>query len=239
MGLKDFLKNFFFYTTVPKCVCCADKLAREERALCGDCYEKYKFMKQVGCQRCGKLLERCKCSNGLLSSYGIRTLVKVFRYIPTNNTDGNIPTNQLIYVIKRVGRYDLVDFLSDEISNSIRYSVADYKNCIITEVPRSKKRVRKYGLDHSQVLAKAVARKLGITYVSILKSKAKKPQKKMGGEERLKNAKFAYKNRPNLDGKRVIILDDIVTTGASMCAAGKLLYGLSASEVIGCAISVV
>jgi ComF family protein len=152
--------------------------------------------------------------------------------------DERIPSNQLIYVVKRVKRRDLLDFISDEVITSIKNSIK-YENYVITNVPRKRNRVMKYGLDHSEEIAKCISRKLGIGYVKLLKSKSKKAQKKTHGEERLKNAKFDYVRKPDdVEGKRVILVDDIVTTGASMGASAMLIRALGAKEVVGASLAI-
>ena len=72
-----------------------------------------------------------------------------------------------------------------------------------------------------------------------MKSKLKTPQKKVHGEQRIKNAEFDYlKKHPSVRGKRVILFDDIVTTGASMGASAMLIKGLGAKEIVGACIAI-
>ena len=97
----------------------------------------------------------------------------------------------------------------------------------------------KYGIDHAELLAKSLAKKLSAQYYQPIISKSKKAQKKTSGEERLKNAQFKLKVRAkSLSGKTVIIVDDIVTTGSSMGACAMLLRGLGAKKIIGATISI-
>ena len=66
-----------------------------------------------------------------------------------------------------------------------------------------------------------------------------KPQKKTHGEQRLKNAKFDYRRRiPDIKGKNVLLVDDIVTTGASMGNSAMLLHGLGAKRIVGVCLSI-
>jgi ComF family protein len=144
----------------------------------------------------------------------------------------------LIYVAKRNKRFDLFDLLSDELCHAIKASL-NYDGYVVASVPRDKKRVKKYGFDHSECLAKAIAKKLGLNYEKILISKSKKAQKKTHGEERLKNAVFDYrKSLPNINGKKVLLVDDIVTTGASLGNSATLIKGLGAKSIVGVCIAV-
>ena len=236
--MKEFVRNLFFYMTVPKCVSCRTKLLKSDRALCRECIKEYERTKDRSCSVCFKKLYECKCPNEYLERHAVHKLVKVFRYKPSEDPNEKVPANELIYNVKRVKRRDLIDFISDEVVNAIKNSLK-YEECIITNVPRKSSRVLEYGLDHSEEIAKVVARKLDIEYVKLLKSKLKAPQKKVHGEERIKNAEFDYlKKHPSVCGKRVILFDDIVTTGASMGASAMLIKGLGAKSVLGACIAV-
>ena len=238
MKIKDLYKKILFYTSVPKCVCCREKLNADDVALCEKCNAEYEKTKDRICSVCFKPLGECICTNEYLERHMMRKLIKVFRYKPSSDPNERLPSNELIYNIKRGKRNDLLDFISNEMISSIKNSLK-YENYIITNVPRSRKRVLKYGLDHSAEIAKAIAKKLNIEYVCVLKSKSKEAQKKTHGEERLKNASFDYISKaPDIKGKRVILVDDIVTTGASMGASAVLIRGLGAKEVVGAAIAI-
>ena len=104
-------------------------------------------------------------------------------------------------------------------------------------MPRRRAAIKKYGIDHAKILAKALAKRLGCQYVSCLISKSKLPQKSTFAKERISNAEFDLKN-VDIKGKRVIIVDDIVTTGASLGSCAALLHAVGAKEIVGCAIAV-
>ena len=147
-----------------------------------------------------------------------------------------MPSNYLIYSLKQDNRDDVLDFLSDELVEALNASIeinsTDY---VITNVPRRRKAIIDFGYDHSKDLAVLVARKLKIQYVEILASKSKKAQKTLYGHDRVVNAKFEYKCKDNfsLKGKNVILVDDIVTTGASMTNSATLIKGLRPKQIIG------
>ena len=232
-------KDILFYLSVPRCVCCQKRLDKDERALCHSCFSEYLETKRLSrCSHCLKNFSECLCPNDYLEKHCVHKLIKLFRYKPSESPDERIPANQLIYIAKRNKRVDLFDFLSDELCHLIKASI-DYDGCVITSVPREKKRVNKYGFDHSECLAKAIAKKLGLRYEKILKSKSKMAQKKTHGEERIRNALFDYRKRiPDIKGKRVLLVDDIVTTGASLGNSATLIKGLGVKSIVGVCIGV-
>jgi predicted amidophosphoribosyltransferase len=149
-------------------------------------------------------------------------------------SDGSVvPSNELIYKLKRSYRKDLIDFVADELARSVIAEIPDYDEFAITSVPRSKKRVRKYGYDHAQKVACALAQRLGIKYVKVLESKQLRAQKLSEGREaRIANAKFDYCGNKTVPPK-VFVFDDVVTSGASMGNCATLLRGIGAKTVVG------
>lgn len=235
MKLKNLLKLIVHYISVPKCVCCEEKLGYGKGALCDSCLEIYREIKTRDCSLCSKPLYRCSCSNSYLEAHYVKKLIKVYRYLP----ELSLPTNRLIYSLKRDDRDDVLDFARRELSAAIKNSVENPSEYIFTYVPRRRKSVVKYGIDHAQLLSKALAKEFSAEFYPLLISKSKSPQKSTAGEERLKNAKFKYKkNSPNLSGKKVILVDDIVTTGASLGTCAALIRGLGAKTIVGCVMAI-
>lgn len=106
----------------------------------------------------------------------------------------------------------------------------------ITWVPLSRRRLRKRGYDQAELLAKLIAKHLGQRPVRLLKKlRDTPPQSRTGSaEKRRANIAGAYAClRPALvQGKRILLVDDIVTTGATLSEAAKVLKNAGAKEVI-------
>ena len=234
MTIKEIWKNILFYATVPKCVCCKEKLDINDAPLCKRCLKDHEWRKSLLCTACAKPFKECTCAPVYLQNHYVKRLVKLFRYRSSFDEELKVPSNELIYNVKRYDRVDLIEFIAQELSESIVKSIPDYHKFSVTNVPRSRRRIIKYGHDHSAKIAKAVARRLGIEYVSVLKSLQKKAQKKLSRKrERLTNAKYDYKRSANLTSEKVFLVDDIVTSGASMGHAAMLLRGLGAKTIVG------
>ncbi len=236
MDIKKFLNDVFYYVTVPKCASCGVRLLKNDRALCSDCHKEYLNAKLSDCSLCGKILSECECSNKYLRSHFLSKLIKVYRYIPEEEP----PTNQLIYRLKRENREDIRKFLSNEIIEAIKNKNLDLSDFIITNIPRRKKSIKKYGFDHTEKLAKILSKELSLEYVRLLKSEAVRDQKQNRDRaERIANAKFDYLPKaPDIKGKSVLLVDDIVTTGASLGAAAILIHGLGAKKIVGVTIAI-
>ena len=235
IDIKALWERILFYVSVPTCVCCRRRLDIHETALCSSCFEKHQRLKFRNCSRCGKKLHECSCSNEYLEAHYVRKLAKVLYYM---QRDDMLQLNSLIYSLKRENRKDVLDFCSKELAEVILRSFPKAKECIVTNVPRRKKSIIKYGFDHAELLAKEVAKNIGGTYKKILVSNVKTEQKKLYGESRILNADFDICDDIDLKGKNVIVVDDIVTTGSSMGAAAMLIHGLGAKRIYGATLGV-
>ena len=235
MKLKELIDSIFFYLSVPKCVGCGERLRKEENVLCDGCTAEYENVKRRNCSICSNTLDRCVCTNKYLDAHYVHKLIKVYRYLP----DDKLPSNRLIYSLKRDNRSDVLELLSGELYSAVLHSVKDPSEYVFTNVPRSRKSTVKYGYDHAALLAKSLAKRFSATYYQPLISKSKQPQKKTSGEERLHNARFAVKkNAEDLTDKKIILVDDIVTTGASLGASAMHLKSLGAKQIIGAAVAI-
>ena len=112
---------------------------------------------------------------------------------------------------------------------------------IVTWVPVSRQRLRQRGFDQVELLAKAVSPELGISAEGLLE-KIRNNQANSGlktSAERRANVLGAYRAvRPELlRGKRVLLLDDIVTTGATASECARVLLTAGAEEVIFAAVA--
>lgn len=235
------LDTILFYISVPKCTCCRTRLDREDVALCSACKIKYDNLISRNCSLCSKLLRECSCTNEYLDAHYIHHLIKIFRYFKEDEFDEERPqTNALIYSLKRDNRDDVLDFLSKQLAKSIQHSIKSPDKFLITSVPRRKAAIVKYGIDHAEKLGKRIANILGIKYIKLAKSDVKREQKKATNRlERVQNASFSLLDKnTDLKGQNIIIVDDIVTTGASMGTLATLLKGAGAGKIIGATIAI-
>ena len=180
------------------------------------------------------MLCECFCPTPYLSKHGVKRHIKLFRYRPSETHKHSL--NLLLYRLKHDNVSLLRDFLAQDLKEAMEKTLGKTDDAVITFVPRTVREKRKYGFDQSKELAKALAKKTGIPFLVLLKRTAKTPpQKKLRStEERIKNAKASYAPacKENLRGRTVFLLDDTVTTGASLSACAHILRSMGAKEII-------
>lgn len=102
-------------------------------------------------------------------------------------------------------------------------------------VPVSRKRRRQRGYDQAALLAGQLARRTGLPLVRALKKPVdNRPQSSLRSrEERAENAAGAYRVTKNVRGLRLLLADDIYTTGSTMAECAKTLLRAGAESVDG------
>lgn len=106
---------------------------------------------------------------------------------------------------------------------------------VIIPVPMTKRSLLRRGFNQSLLIAKEVSAKTGIPVDmdSLQKTKETLPQVGLDGRERLRNLKGAFSVKRNIGGKRVLLVDDVMTTGATLRECAKALLEAGAIEVSG------
>lgn len=109
---------------------------------------------------------------------------------------------------------------------------------LICSVPMSWQRWRKRGYNQAELLAKGVAKILGIPYQPLLIRRAgEHSQHSLGKTQRFANMKNAFESKVELEGGHIVVVDDIITTGATLNSAALALLEAGADQVSGWAVA--
>ena len=102
---------------------------------------------------------------------------------------------------------------------------------VVTWVPTTGARRRARGFDQGQVLARAVARRLGLPCRPLLRRLPGPPQTGANRADRLTGPRLARRWGASVAGRRVLLVDDVVTTGGTLVVAARLLRTAGADYV--------
>ena len=129
----------------------------------------------------------------------------------------------------------LYKFFSDYIINNKKYANFINNYDIIIPVPVHKKREKKRGYNQTELIANKLAEelKIGVETNILIKEKNTKPQSTMNKENRVINAKNVYKikNEERIYQKKVLLLDDIFTTGSTVEECSRMLKLANPSKI--------
>ena len=103
----------------------------------------------------------------------------------------------------------------------------------VAAVPVSKKSILARGFNQSLLLGKAVseAKSLKLLPHALIKTRATAPQSSLDRKDRLKNLRGAFKANQSVEGLRIILIDDVITTCATAHECSKALINAGAKEV--------
>lgn len=105
---------------------------------------------------------------------------------------------------------------------------------VLIPVPSGRRSIRERGFSTADLLAKRISVRLGIPMECAVKANPdKEEQKTLSVKERYENAKSSFYLDPRCDvrGKRVLLIDDVSTTGSTLAAIAELLNGAGAADV--------
>lgn len=145
-------------------------------------------------------------------------------------------TRQLISAIKFDRKRRAI-----ELPGRVLAKLVDWEPDCVTWAPTSHGHKRKRGFDQAELLARIVARELGLPCVQLVeRSRGSGHQTGRNRAQRLEGVEFQSKPVP-LTNERlgsVMLIDDIRTTGATLCAAGDAVLGAGATSISGLTLAV-
>ncbi len=229
MRFEIVLRDLFF---PPRCSGCGERLPIGGGVLCPLCKEKYELQKSALCPICGGAVSSCGCSEKNFTSHGISKLHKLFYYYAG---DAEAVQNRLVYQLKHKAYRPLVTFLAKEMAASLPDEIrALGKTLFVTYAPRTRAAVRREGFDHMAHLSLALAKELGATHAVLLaRRKGKEQKKRRGIGVRYLNMReaFFYCGKDATPPRRVLLIDDVATSGATLSSAAMTLHRAGVKRV--------
>ena len=229
--MKKRLQKLLDLIFVPHCAACGERIPAGEGPLCPACLAAYELALLGTCPLCGRVLSECVCLGDKLEGTGISALIKLFYYYPRDSAVQNF----MIYSLKHRADRRVIDRLADDLAGAIlRHCDTVCEEYMITYAPRSKKAKREHGFDHMAYLSRAVADRLGIPCRSLLSRRGggeQKTQKNTAARQRNMRDAYRYTGKLDLRGKHILLLDDLMTTGATLKAAARTLRSAGAKKM--------
>lgn len=215
---------------------------------CSNCLRYIKDFKYLYvCVKCFSLIKKLSgnmcpiCSKPLDSLYTDECLEcfqykKKFKQIKQAGIyEGAL--KELIHLLKFYGKRRIADLLFKFIVENIEEGYLGWPD-VIVPVPLSKKVLKERGFNQTEVIGRKTAKHLNKPFLNVIeKVKETMPQNKLGREDRIKNLKGAFRTDFSFKGKKVLIIDDVYTTGATMNEMAKVILEKGADEVRGLAIA--
>lgn len=101
----------------------------------------------------------------------------------------------------------------------------------ITYVPATHAAFRRRGFDHMELVARALSDSIGCPYANILARPLAQDQRSLSGKQRIENLAGRFSTLDCAIPQRALLVDDVFTTGATLCAATDALLAAGCEEV--------
>ena len=219
MKIFKIIKNNIISTIYPKkCICCGE-IIDEDQFLCDFCNKNIERINLDDfCFDCGYEKSECVCKYNV---YRFNSVISVFK---------NIDFAQKAYYSYKFGRKQHCSkFFAEQISDAVKSYYKEIKFDCICYVPSYKR----HQYNHSLYIAEDVCEIMSIPLDKDLLKCVKKTKKqhKSSIKERLNNVDGKYFAEKNIDGKTILLIDDIKTTGATLDECSKVLLFARADSV--------
>ncbi|MBR1478265.1 MAG: ComF family protein [Lachnospiraceae bacterium] len=218
------LKDAVYPRHCPVC----DEIVGGGEKICADCMRELKLVKAPWCMSCGRPIrdahERChECKRA-----GMREFVRgrvLYEYPSVAKS---------IYRFKYGNRAEYAEFFGGEMAYFLKDFIDGTAADGIIPIPLHKKRMKKRGYNQAGLLAEELGKVCNIPVYDklLIRVKNTAPLKMLGLSERQNNLKKAFNISQNgVKLKRVILVDDIYTTGSTIAEAAHTLRTYGVSEV--------
>lgn len=222
---KEMLVSVFFPRRCPVC----DAVVLHGEKICTSCAKKIPYIKEPACKKCGKQLENERqeyCGDCSRKVHHFLQGKAIFSY--------RVGMKLSMYRFKYSNKREYADFFAEEAAR--RYGTwLSYRGIeVIVPVPMYAAKKRSRGYNQAEVFAMALGKDTAIPVDRYLVKRIKNttPQKSLNDKQRKDNLKGAFQVQTNIvKYSKILLVDDIYTTGATIDAIAETLKKAGAKEV--------
>ncbi|MFH1377748.1 MAG: ComF family protein [Planctomycetota bacterium] len=199
-------------------------------ALSEDGFDSLPWIDGAFCHRCGApsapgLGEQDRCASCRDLTLVFRRAISVWRYEP--------PVSDVIKALKFKGRLSAINVLAVPLAERIRAVGLDATVDAVCPVPVRPASLKSRGFNPALEIARVVARHLNKPFLPNLLTKTRNtaPQATLPRPKRISNLKDAFVAETSASGLRVLTIDDVMTTGATLTECSRALLAAGAKSV--------
>ncbi|MBP5174165.1 MAG: ComF family protein [Clostridia bacterium] len=220
-----------------KCAACGETETRGLGVLCPACSGKLDEISAELCPVCRKAVSRCTCVRENMRESGASGVAKLGFY---RSSETGSPLNRIVYRLKSNRDRLLADELASRLIPGIRLVAArcgsDLSDAVVTWVPRNRRRAAREGVDQAKLLAESIADAGGLSCWGLIERRRNggQAQKKLAAGQRSENVTGMSAPAGSFlaEGRTVILVDDLITTGSTVSECCRVLSASGAKRII-------
>lgn len=193
-----------------------------EILLCPDCTGELPQLPDNICPQCSEQTTHGeRCGACLKDPPAFERSFACFRY--------EFPVDRIIHAFKYGHQLAVADWAAQIITHRL----TNHNYDLLIPLPLHADRLRERGFNQSVEIARRIARKTGqsLNIESLARHRATPPQAELPMKERSRNVRGAFECQHDLSGKRILLIDDVMTTGATLCEAARVIKLHSATQI--------
>lgn len=216
----------------PRCLKCG-KVISGEAGLCSDCFNEMEFITEPYCKKCGYPFEMAPDGKSRLCASCARHKATPFRML-RSAVKYDEASKPLILAFKFMDHTDNAKVFASWLKFAARDILVQGVD-VIVPIPLHYSRLIKRRYNQSALLARELSKLTGIpvNYDAVIRHRRTKPQVQFSGHARVKNVKgaFSIKKPEQIRGKRILLIDDVMTTGSTLKECALALRQAKAKSV--------
>lgn len=210
----------------PHCVLCSRELSDLD-ILCPACADALPSLCESRCQRCGEPVEDAAIDLCLRCGTTLHAADHILSLGPYRGDWG-----RLVRVFKFEREMAVGHWLGSRMAEMLIASDGSCDFSAVTFVPMTRKDRRARGFNQAEVLARIVAQRVHLPFKRLLtKTRGTRLQSRLSAADRTTNLQDAFRLLPS-KGERVLLVDDIYTTGATVEECARTLKRGGAQSVV-------
>lgn len=237
--MSDWLARLTALVFPRKCPVCGTLCADGVNArLCASCADRFRAELSRRCPVCGETAAACRCEPSAFAASmtevnGVRFVCIGF-YDPSSHRD---VLSRLVFSLKEstddAAARIFAGLLSAQLLRCFLAAEEDVRRWTFIYPPRTKEARDRYGFDQAERLARLCARACGASFMKVFRRTGGESQKQLRADERVRNVSdaFSVRNPSRCANRKFILIDDIITTGATAAACAGLLRACGAEAV--------
>lgn len=220
MAQSTYIQDFIQLLYPQLCVTCGNHLYKNESILCNKCIYELPYTHEP--------IATNFMANQLRAMQPIDGVFSLLYQNPRSDVEA------LIHQLKYKARKDVGAFLGRQLGEQLAIALEDY-DCVVPVPLHPKKKARR-GFNQSEVIAKALAEELNKELIcnELIRIKNTETQTRKSRLERFKNMEnvFSCAENHQLKAYKIILVDDVLTTGATQINCAKTLFEFGAQKVV-------